>query len=73
MKKYKFDLWNGLMWTVGIGLGCVGLDAILALYVSLVGGLLLSAGVAVSAPIVLMIGILLVLLTAVLYSFSKEN
>lgn len=69
MKKYKFSLSNGILWTAGLGLMCVGLDAILALWISVMGSLLVLLGVAVSASTLGLIGLLVVVLTIMLYSF----
>lgn len=73
MKNYKFSIGSGILWTAGIGLMCVGLDAILALWVSVVGNLLLLSGFTVATSTVGIIGLLFVVLTTVLYSFSKED
>lgn len=73
MSKYKFSLSNGILWTAGLGLMCVGLDAILALWISVMGSLLILLGVAISASTLGLIGLLMVVLTIVLYSFTKEE
>lgn len=73
MSKYKFDLSRGILLTAAMGLMCVGLDAILALWISVIGGVLLWAGISVTTTVLGLVGLAVVLLMIIGYSFTKEE
>lgn len=73
MSKYKFDLSRGILLTAAMGLMCVGLDAILALWISVIGGVLLWIGVSVTTTALGLVGLVVVLLMIIGYSFTKEE
>lgn len=73
MKKFKFNLIDGLMLTACLGIFSIGLDKFMAIVLSLVSGVLSVTGVVVPVWLFITIGVVLTVAFIVLFSFKKEK
>lgn len=73
MKKFKFNLIDGLMLTACLGLFSIGLDKFMAIVLSLVSSVLSVTGIVVPVWLFITIGVVLTMAFIVLFSFKKEK
>lgn len=73
MKKFKFNLIDGLMLTACLGIFSIGLDKFMAIVLSLVSGALSVTGIVVPVWLFITIGVVLTVAFIVLFSFKKEK
>lgn len=73
MKKFKFSLIDGLLFTAFTGLFCIGLDKFMAVMLGIVSVVLSATGLVVPIWLFTILGIGLTVAFIIVFSFKKEK